>query len=67
MAGLPQYTVEKRERGWLFVRCPRRACGEVFAVRPKAWADSWRGHGRACPYCFKANKLPAKRGKKKSS
>lgn len=67
MAGLPAYKIVIRERGWLFVSCPRRGCGRTFAVKAKEWADSWKGHGRACPYCFKASKLPAKRGKNKSS
>jgi hypothetical protein len=66
MSGLPAYTIEKRERGWLYLRCPRRACQGVFAVRPKKWAESWHGHGRSCPYCFKANKMPAKRSKKRN-
>lgn len=64
MAGLPLYTIVKRARGWLYLRCPR--CTQTFAVRGKAWATSWKGHGRACPYCFKPSKMPARRGEERS-
>lgn len=56
---------------WLVVTCPREDCGEIFLVRMSTWYskvtynDKIKGtthtiSGRACPYCFKAARLPVR-------
>lgn len=59
---LPRYKIKQREEGgWITVQCPRRDCKRTFKVLAREWAESWHGHGRSCPYCFKANGLPKRK------
>jgi hypothetical protein len=66
----PTYILRRSEDypDWLLVTCPREDCGETFLVLAKAWRrvrkyKTLRGEehvisGRACPYCFRAAKVP---------
>lgn len=70
---LPVYTAKRSVDypSWLIVTCPREDCGESFIVRMSTWyrkkvyEDRVKGGtftitGRACPYCFKASRLPSR-------
>lgn len=66
---LPLFKVKRSQdyKAWCVVTCPREECGETFLVKLSAW---FQKHvvgpngtvitGRACPYCFKAGRLPAR-------
>ena len=58
---------------WLLVTCPREDCGHTFLVKAATWLKSrkykreYTGEeftikGRSCPYCFRAARIPARRG-----
>jgi len=60
----PVYVAQKSHDfpNWLIVTCPREGCGQSFLVLRKNWyGDKKEFATRACPYCFKANKLPKPR------
>lgn len=71
---LPSYEVKPSEDypDWLLVTCPREDCGETFLVNAKPWRKprAYTAHngkkytvrGRSCPYCFRASRIPARRG-----
>lgn len=56
---------------WLLVTCPYDDCAETFLVLGSAWRKPRRYtrlngsevtiKGRACPYCFRASRLPSSR------
>jgi len=69
----PVYEAKKSEDypSWLLVTCPREDCGNTFLVEANPWLKrrvykTMRGQehvisGRACPYCFRAARLPSRR------
>lgn len=69
---LPSYKVKPSEDfpGWVIVVCPREDCGGTFLVKKSLWAKPRKHNdyvgreytvtGRACPYCFRANRIPAR-------
>lgn len=67
---LPSWVAQASEDfpAWLILTCPREDCGLPHMVRKNDWfaPKLTRGGtlivGRACPYCFKAARLPARRG-----
>lgn len=64
---LPVFVAKRSQdfKAWAIVTCPRSDCGEMFLVKMSTW---FKPHhygknrvlitGRACPYCFKAGRLP---------
>jgi hypothetical protein len=71
---LPIFSVKRSEDypDWILVTCPREDCGNIFLVQAATWFKrrvykTMRGEehvisGRSCPYCFKAARLPSRRG-----
>lgn len=69
----PVYEVKRSEDfpSWLLVTCPYEDCGNTFLVHGATWRKkrvykTMRGEehvitGRACPYCFRAARLPLRR------
>lgn len=42
------------------LRCPKKDCQGEFVVNRKQW-KAHGSAGRACPYCFRASKVPGRR------
>lgn len=70
VSSLPEFRAKRSEdfRAWLIVTCPREDCGDTFLVKKVTWMKERKtdSHGqpitsRACPYCFKASRLPQER------
>ena len=71
----PSFTAKRSEDypGWLLVTCPREDCGNTFLVEASPWlkprkykrkmtGEEFTIKGRSCPYCFRAARLPNRRG-----
>ena len=70
----PRFSAKRSEDfpDWFIVTCPYEDCNDTFMVRAKHWLKprkykTMRGEehtitGRSCPYCFRAARLPARRG-----
>lgn len=65
---LPEFEVEISNDydGWLLVTCPRDDCGLTFLVERRPWTKTMHSkvkpevvlHGRSCPYCYRASRIP---------
>jgi len=68
------FSVKKSEDfpDWLLVTCPYEDCDDTFLVRASHWrqprkykrlsGEEFTITGRSCPYCFRASRIPGRRG-----
>jgi hypothetical protein len=70
----PRFTAKRSEDfpDWAIVTCPYEDCNDQFLVRITHWftprkykrmsGQEFTIKGRSCPYCFRAARLPSRRG-----